>query len=144
MVRDKFKRDIASVMINREAIGKQLRAARKAEGLTLREAAKRAEISFQMIAKVEKEADINPSLDMLEAIASAVKAELIMLVVSGQTDKRPQLLNAAASLPLEEVALALRLLRVLPLLPPGHRDTLLSEVAIWERKYGPDRIVNTK
>lgn len=75
MVRDKFKRDIASVMINREAIGKQLRAARKAEGLTLREAAKRAEISFQMIAKVEKEADINPSLDMLEAIASAVKAE---------------------------------------------------------------------
>lgn len=109
--------------------GIQLRAARLAAGLTMRELAVRADLSHQLVEKVE--AGQNTTIATLERLAEAAGARLVVTIVGAPP--RPRALP-----PADRLAVAARLLGVLPRLSDERVDALLHEVALWEAECAPE------
>lgn len=111
--------------MNRVQIGASLREARLARGLTVREAAEKAGLSYQLVSKVENGG--NTTLDTLQMLAAAVGARADVVVAMENEAE-------VARLPAERRELALRFLRVLPRLSLDDFDLLLAEMVVFERR----------
>lgn len=109
-------------------VGRQLRAARLAAGLTMRELAAKADLSHQLVDKVESGA--NTKLNTLEQLATAAGATLVVRIEVAPS--APRVLP-----PPDRLAVASRLLAVLPRLPDDVVDELLHDVSLWETEYTP-------
>lgn len=111
-------------------VGRQLRAARIAAGLTMRELAAKADLSHQMVDKVESGG--NTTLTTLEQLAQAAGATLTVRIERPPSPPRPVP-------PVDRLSVASRLLAVLPRLPDHVVDVLLNEIALWESEHPPER-----
>jgi len=111
-------------------VGRQLKAARIAAGLTMRELAQKADCSHQLVEKIE--GGQNTTLETLESLAIAAEAELVVRIESPRP--RPRALP-----PPDRLAVASRLMAVLPRLPDDVVDALLHDVALWETENPPHR-----
>lgn len=111
-------------------VGRQLRRARIAAGLTMRELAARADVSHQLVEKVE--AGQNTTLQTLDRLAEGTGAELVVRIE--RAAPRPRELP-----PVDRLAVASRFLAVLPRLSDSVVDVLLEELALWESEHSPDR-----
>lgn len=106
----------------REEIGEQLKAMRLAQGLTLREAASRCGVSFQMLGQIEK--GQNTTIDRIEAIIEGLGGGASLAVS-----------EASEPLPESRRAIAARFLKILPNIPDEELDVFIHELALWERRY---------
>lgn len=109
-------------------IGEQLRRARLAAGLTQRELAERAGLSHQVVQKIEK--GQNTTVETLDVLATAAGAELIVRM-DGPREIRRRLPKP------DRLAIAGRLLLVLPRLSDTAVDALLEDIALWETEHPP-------
>jgi transcriptional regulator with XRE-family HTH domain len=109
-------------------VGRQLRQARIAAGLTMRELAKRSRVSHQLVEKIE--AGQNTTLKTLERLSGGAGASLVVRI------ERPPSAPRAVP-PADRLAVATRILAVLPRLPDTAVDVLLEEIALWETEYPP-------
>lgn len=100
----------------RSWFGAAVRRARAERGITQREAAALAGVSYQLISQIET-GRVNTTVDTIEAIADALGIELV-LVSEGS---RP--------------GVARRFLAVLPNIPEEELDVFVHELALWERRY---------
>ncbi|WP_106496635.1 helix-turn-helix domain-containing protein [Lentibacillus sp. Marseille-P4043] len=64
-------------------IGKNIQRIRKKKGLTLSECAERAKISKSYLSNIERNLNHNPSIHIIEKIATALGVELRTLIGSG-------------------------------------------------------------
>lgn len=95
---------------------------RLAQGLTLREAATRCGVSFQMLGQIEK--GQNTTVDRIETIIEGLGGGASLAVS-----------EAVEPIPSDRRAIADRFLRVLPNIPPEELDVFIHELALWERRY---------
>lgn len=109
-------------------VGRQLRRARIAAGLTMRELATRAGLSHQLVEKVE--AGQNTTLTTLDRLAEGAGAALVVRIE--QPVSRPREIPAV-----DRLAVASRFLAVLPRLPDSAVDVLLEDIALWESEHPP-------
>jgi transcriptional regulator with XRE-family HTH domain len=115
-----------------EEVGKQIRAARLARGLTLREAAARCGVSYQMLGQIELHGQ-NTTLERVDSIVSGLDAMVDMKIVV------PEVAGPAPSavhVPVERRAIAERVLAILPAIPDEELDVFLHTVGLWESRYG--------
>jgi transcriptional regulator with XRE-family HTH domain len=110
-------------------VGEQLRRARIAAGLTQRELAARADKSHQLVEKVEN--GQNTTIETLDQLVRATGAELVVRVDSVVSIRH-------RGPPLDRLAVAGRLMAILPRLPDSVVDGLLHDIALWESEYVPD------
>lgn len=116
-------------------IAEQIKAARLANGLSVRELASQAGVSKSLISNIENNGSY--SLRKLKIVAEALGVQLEQTITSPEAEEPSRAsVEAAMNLPIEMDAIAARWLRVFPLLPSGIRSTVLEEVSLWERKYG--------
>jgi transcriptional regulator with XRE-family HTH domain len=116
-----------------DEVGKQIRAARLARGLTLREAAPRCGVSFQMLGQIEKHGQ-NTTLERVEAIVQGLEATVQVKIVVMEAEG-PEL--SAEAVPVgRRRAIAERVLAVLPSVPDEEIDVFLHTVGLWERRHG--------
>lgn len=90
---------------------------------------RRADKSHQLIEKVEK--GQNTTIDTLNEVVVALGAQLIVRIEVAP----PHVLRRLA--PVDRLAVAARLLAVLPRLPDVVVDGLLQDIAVWETEYPP-------
>jgi transcriptional regulator with XRE-family HTH domain len=109
-------------------VGAQLRRARLAAGMTMRELATRAELSHQLVEKVES--GQNTTLATLERLAVAAEATLTVKIERPPSGPR-------ALPPVDRLAVASRFLAILPKLSDESVDVLLAEIALWETEHAP-------
>lgn len=119
---------MARRMAKMSDIGEQLRRARLAAGLTQRELAERAGLSHQVVQKIEK--GQNTTMETLDVLATAAGAELIVRM-DGPREIRRRLPKP------DRLAIAGRLLLVLPRLSDAAVDALLEDIALWETEHPP-------
>jgi transcriptional regulator with XRE-family HTH domain len=62
----------------RHLVGENIRYLRKARGLTQEELGEQAELSYKFVGEVER-GSVNPSLDSLAGIATALKVDIVKL-----------------------------------------------------------------
>lgn len=117
--------------MNLREIGDQLRCARLAAGLTMRELAAKAGLSHQLVDKAESGGSIRFS--SLEKLSEAASARLVVRIEPG-IPVGP--INSPATPP-DRLAVAARFLAVLPRLSDRDVDVLLHEIALWEAKHAP-------
>ncbi|MGI8384820.1 helix-turn-helix domain-containing protein [Robertmurraya sp. P23] len=72
-------------------IGKNIYEIRKRRGLTLTELADRAGIAKSYLSNIERNLNQNPSINVIEKIASVLEVDLKELLGSGNDVKEPQL-----------------------------------------------------
>jgi XRE family transcriptional regulator, master regulator for biofilm formation len=74
-------------------IGKNIYNIRKRRGLTLTELAERAGIAKSYLSNIERNLNQNPSINVIEKIASVLEVDLKELLGSGDDKKEPQMDN---------------------------------------------------
>ncbi|WP_391557565.1 helix-turn-helix domain-containing protein [Robertmurraya sp.] len=74
-------------------IGKNIYDIRKRRGLTLTELAERAGIAKSYLSNIERNLNQNPSINVIEKIASVLEVDLKELLGSGDDKKEPQMDN---------------------------------------------------
>lgn len=74
-------------------IGKNIYDIRKRRGLTLTELAERAGIAKSYLSNIERNLNQNPSINVIEKIASVLEVDLKELLGSGEDKKEPQMDN---------------------------------------------------
>jgi XRE family transcriptional regulator of biofilm formation len=72
-------------------IGKNIYDIRKRRGLTLTELAERAGIAKSYLSNIERNLNQNPSINVIEKIASVLEIDLKELLGSGDDKKEPQM-----------------------------------------------------
>lgn len=72
-------------------IGKNIYEIRKRRGLTLTELAERAGIAKSYLSNIERNLNQNPSINVIEKIASVLEVDLKELLGSNSDEKEPQL-----------------------------------------------------
>lgn len=110
-----------SVML-RDDLGRRIRDARLALGLTQREAAERSGVSYQLISQIERGA-VNTTVDTVAQICEQLGLEVDVHAAQPTVSESRR-------------ALAERFLAVLPALPQEDLDVFVHEIALWERRYG--------
>lgn len=114
-------------------IGRQVRAARLARGMTLREAAPLCGVSYQMLGQIEN--GQNTTVDTLEKIVRGLGASVTVALAEAETMQTPR------PIPADRRAVVERFLSVLPGIPQEEIDVFLHQVAVWERRHGrPDNV----
>lgn len=113
------------------ALGARLLELRLGAGLTERELADASGVSHQMIQKLEQ-GERNTTIATLNALADALGVELELRLAGGPKKPAPE-----PPRPADRLAVATRILTVLPRLPDDRVDALLNEIALWESKYAP-------
>lgn len=74
-------------------IGKNIYEIRKRRGLTLTELAERAGIAKSYLSNIERNLNQNPSINVIEKIASVLEVDLKELLGSGDDKNEPQMDN---------------------------------------------------
>ncbi len=106
----------------RDDLGRRIRDARLALGLTQREAAERSGVSYQLISQIERGA-VNTTVDTVAQICEQLGLEVDVHAAQPTVSESRR-------------ALAERFLAVLPALPQEDLDVFVHEIALWERRYG--------
>jgi transcriptional regulator with XRE-family HTH domain len=114
----------------RKHLGEEIRKLRIARGLTLREAAPRCGLSFQMLGQIEKDGQ-NTTIEKLEGIITGLRGAISLTLDEPATEPKPD------EIPEGRRAVADRFLGVLPFLPEEELDVFLHTLALWERRHGP-------
>lgn len=109
------------------SIGSQVRTLREARAMTTREAAAATGVSRAMIGYIEND-DGNVSLDKLRKLVEGLGGDLEVRV----HDTRPARLRVVAGPP-DLFAIVHRLTALLPSLTHHEIETLLNEIALYER-----------
>jgi len=112
---------------SRRALGAELRRLRHARGLTLRDAATKAGLSYQLLGQIEKDGQATTTEKLLDVVA-ALGGRLEVLDAS--TPRVPEL-------PSERTEIARAFLDVLPFIPADELDVFIHEIALWRRRYHP-------
>lgn len=107
-------------------LGRRLRAARQARGLSLRAAAPRCGLSYQMLAQIE--AGTPTTTEKLAAIAQGLGVEIDVRVGGASEPRVP------GAEPVVD-----RFAAIVPRLPQEDLEVFLHELALWERRYGPQQ-----
>jgi transcriptional regulator with XRE-family HTH domain len=111
-------------------IGRQVRAARLARGLTLREAAPKCGLSYQMLGQIERGTPTTTT--RLQAIAEGLGVAWAITV----PDDEPAAAQPGDPL---RAALLARFAAIAPYIPDEELDIFVHELALWERRYRPSQ-----
>lgn len=105
-------------------LGQRLRAARQAQGLSLRAAAPRCGVSYQMLAQIE--AGTPTTTEKLAAIAQGLGVEIDVRVGGGASGPDVRVGDPVVD----------RFATIVRRLPQEDLEVFLHELALWERRYG--------
>ncbi len=117
-------------MLPATELGARLRALRKARGMTLRDVAKQAGVTYASVGQIENGVFI-PKLETLDAIVAALGGSLSL-----QLEAEDPLIAVSRVCPPEDRALAAAVLQVLPRLGIADRRTLQLLVDGWSQSSG--------
>jgi len=117
-------------MLPATELGARLRALRKARGMTLRDVAKQAGVTYASVGQIENGVFI-PKLETLDAIVAALGGSLSL-----QLEAEDPLIAVSRVCPPEDRALAAAVLQVLPRLGIADRRTLHSPAQRQARAGG--------
>lgn len=122
-----------SPMADMQDLAKQIRRLRTNAGLTQRQLAEQSGLSPAYIGHLESGTRENPSIEGLEALATALHANLIV-----RLEARERTRTAAETLPApDRLAVVVRFTSIIGRLPEHIVAAVLEDLAAWETKYPP-------